>query len=125
MTAPESASPLNSNETRSSRSGAWVVGGVLIAVGVVVLLRNLGVIQAGFDWWALFILIPALAAFGSAWNAAREDGRFSRRARGSTMGGLFVLAVALIFLFNLDWGEVWPVFIILAGLAALVTSGGR
>ena len=45
--------------------------------------------------------------------------------RSSAVGGLFILAVALIFLLDLDWGDVWPIFIILAGLAALVTSGGR
>ena len=125
MSMPEPSSQPDSTQGRSPRSSGWLVGVVLIAVGVVVLLINLDVIQAAFNWWALFILIPALAAFVSAWNAYREDGRLSRRSRGSAMGGLFILTVALIFLLDLNWGDMWPVFIILAGLAALLTSGGR
>ena len=110
---------------RSSASTAWVAGAVLVAVGVVILLGNLGLIQPGFNWWALFILIPALAAFANSWKAARRAGSFNRSARGSAMGGLFILAVALIFLLDLDWGKVWPVFIILAGIGALLTAWGR
>ena len=125
MSMPDPPSQPDSNPGRSPRASGWVAGAVLIAVGAVVLLRNLGVIQTTFNWWALFILFPALAAFVSAWNAYREDGGLSRRSRGSAVGGLFILAVALIFLLDLDWGDVWPIFIILAGLAALVTSGGR
>jgi hypothetical protein len=33
--------------------------------------------------------------------------------------GGFPLAVALIFLFNLDWAVVWPVFPIIAGVVMI------
>ncbi len=42
------------------RSGNWVGGAVLVAVGLFFLLGNLTNLR--FDnWWALFILIPVFA----------------------------------------------------------------
>ena len=37
------------------------------------------------------------------------------------MGGLAPLLVAIIFLFDLDWGRVWPPFLILGGIAMLLS----
>ncbi len=99
---------------------AWIAGAVLILVGLVFLLQNV----AGFslqNWWALFILIPAV---GSLWTAAsiyRRNGRkFTAAARGPLTGGIVLLTVAGFFLFNVNWGTAWPVFLIIAGAAVLV-----
>jgi hypothetical protein len=40
-------------------------------------------------------------------------------------GGLFISTVALLFLFSLDWGRYWPVFIVLAGLSTLLGAFAR
>lgn len=99
---------------------SWFLGLVLVAVGLILLLRNT---IRGFEldnWWALFILIPAAGSFGTAWNLYRKKGgRMTQAAIGPLMGGLFGLFVAGVFLFNLDWDRIWPVFLILAGLGAL------
>jgi hypothetical protein len=42
--------------------------------------------------------------------------------RGTLTGGLMLLLVTIIFLFNLDWGKVWPLFLIIIGLGALLTG---
>jgi CDP-diglyceride synthetase len=96
------------------------MGGIIvIGVGIVFLLQNLGVLW--FDnWWALFIFIPAAGSFGSAWEAYRVQGRFSRAVSGPLTTGCLFVFLALIFLFNWPWSAVWPVFIILIGLGVLL-----
>lgn len=102
-----------------SWSNNWF-GVALIALGLLFLVQN----YLGYElhnWWALFILIPAIGAFGAAYSAWREGGSTTAAAGAFTMGVLFT-AVAAIFLLELPWGRIWPVFIILAGLAMLLPT---
>jgi len=36
--------------------------------------------------------------------------------------GVALLTISLIFLLGLEWGVVWPIFLILAGLCALASG---
>lgn len=104
---------------KEERNRNWVAGVVLITIGLFFLVSNL----TGFtidNWWALFILIPAISNFSRAWQSYQNDGRFSRAVRGSLTGGLILTLIASAFLFNLDWGLIWPLFLIIGGLAALL-----
>jgi len=104
---------------KEERNRNWVAGIVLITIGLFFLVSNL----TGFtinNWWALFILIPAISNFGRAWQSYQNDGRLSRAVRGSLTGGLILTLIASAFLFNLDWGLIWPLFLIIGGLAALL-----
>lgn len=108
-------------ERSPARHNNWIGGVILIAVGVVFLLRNF----LGFaldNWWALFILIPAVLNFGRAWNSYQRHGRLSASGRGALIGGLLISTVAFVFLLNLSWGTVWPVFIIIIGIGALLNG---
>jgi hypothetical protein len=101
-----------------SGSANWVPGIILIAIGVIFLFTNL----TGFhldNWWALFIMIPAVKNFGSAWGSYQRHGRLTKSARGSITGGMILTLIASAFLFNLNWGLVWPFFLIIGGVAAL------
>ncbi len=101
-----------------------VAGIVLIVLGAIFLLQNAGLVIPG-NWWALFILIPAAGSFVRAWNNYQAAGNLSGAVRGPLVGGLMLTAVALIFLFDLDWGQLWPVFLIIAGAGALLSGLGR
>ena len=111
-------------ERRAQRwgGGAWVGGAILIALGMVFLAQNLGLATLD-NWWALFILIPAVGSLGTAWNIYQHnDGQLTPAARGSLITGLVLVAIAAAFLFNLNLGLLWPLLLILAGLAALLNA---
>ena len=110
---PEEASPVDDG------SRLFQIG--VVVAGVVLLTRSaFGLdLLAGWNWWAVFILIPAVLAFSRAENMYRRRGTLDAATRGVLMGGMFPFVVALIFLLELDWGRVWPIFVILAGLGGL------
>lgn len=102
------------------RKQAWLPGVVLILVGVVFLVRNLYP-QYGLDnWWALFILFPALGNLSHAYVNYRETGKLGRSVRSSLFWGLFFILLTASFLFNLNFSLVWPAFLIIGGLAMLL-----
>jgi len=111
------------NPDKKKDSG--VMGGlVMIAIGVIFLVMQYTDLRFN-NWWALFILIPVYVAWSRAVSIFRESGEMTEEATQAITGSLFPLFVALIFLFNMDWGRVWPVFIILAGLNALARGWGQ
>lgn len=100
---------------------SWVPGVILIGIGAFFLLNNFTDFQLN-NWWALFILIPAFGSLGNFMRAYRKDGRLSGEARGSLIGSMILFFVTSIFLFELDWGTVWPVFLIIGGVGALLSG---
>jgi cell wall-active antibiotic response 4TMS protein YvqF len=106
----------------SSERNGWIVGLVLIALGGVFLLQNAGLAVLPGNWWALFILIPAFAAFASAWTFYQQDRQFTPRVVGLITGGLVPLTIALMFLFNFDFGGGWPFLLIVIGAGMLLRS---
>jgi hypothetical protein len=103
-------------------SGNWIGGAVLIGLGIIFLLQNFMNISLG-NWWALFIMIPAIGAFGRAWQAYNESGsQLNSAVRRSLMGGLLLTMLTTVFLFNLSWSVVGPLFLILIGLSVLVNG---
>jgi hypothetical protein len=112
-------------ERRAARAarpgGAWMGGAILIAVGVLLMLQNLGA-TVFKNWWALFILIPAVGALGNAWRAYQEAGYLNGQARGSLIGGIVLAMVTAVFLFELNWGILGPVILILAGAGLLINA---
>jgi len=109
------------DERRAMRAGnEWIGGALLLLIGLLLLGRNLNFLS--FDnWWALFIMLPAIGSFGTAWGMYRADGgRFTMRARGAMIGGLVLTAITAMFLFNLNWTILGPGLLILAGIGLLV-----
>lgn len=103
----------------SGRRQAWVPGVILIAVGVVFLAQNYWGFQLT-NWWALFILIPAISSISQAVESYQQAGSFDRKARGHAFWGLFFILLSATFVFGWSFGLMWPVFLILGGLAMLL-----
>jgi hypothetical protein len=116
-----SASDDFSYEHRPRRAGApWAGGLILIVVGGFLLLQNLNInLPFLHNWWALFILIPAIGAYSNAWNEWRATGVLNVHARGSLIGAFFLTALSLALLFGLTSSLFWPVMLILGGLSLL------
>ncbi len=99
----------------------WIGGVILIVLGLIFLLQNVRGIYLN-NWWALFILIPALGSFADAWSRYRQAGRFNRHVRGALISGCVFLLVTATFLFNWNWGIVLPVLLIVWGVSLLLNS---
>ncbi len=129
-TQPE---PLDRHEARRQRfesrrevfggssSVSWIAGLILILVGVGFLLQNMGTFSIALNnWWALFILFPALGAFETAQRIYRKAGnQFTASARSSFLVGVIISLVVVIFLFDLDWNIFGPILIILGGVGMI------
>lgn len=107
---------------RNRMGGLWWGLG-LIFLGAIFLLQAVGVIKGSFNWWAIFILIPAFTALSGAWFAfKRSEGTFNVLVRNGLGGGLIILTVGLMFLFNLDWGIWWPLMLIVPGFNVMLNG---
>ncbi|NUM48504.1 MAG: hypothetical protein HUU38_27680 [Anaerolineales bacterium] len=110
-------------EARANRvGGAWIGGVMLIALGTIFLLDNLKIFSFG-NWWALFFMLPAMGAFGSAWRTYQnEDNRLTASARSSLVVGLVFTALTMFFLFDINLAILGPALIILVGLWLVVNG---
>jgi len=106
---------------RRRPQSAWIGGAVLILIGIFFLLQNFTPFNLN-NWWALFILIPAFTSLAGAWSAFQVDGRFSRRVASSLVGVIFFTGLCLVFLLNLDFGQIWPFALIAGGLMLLASA---
>ena len=96
--------------------GRWLPGSILMLLGGIFLA------QAYFgstlhNWWALFILVPALTTLSTGY-ALWRDGH-PNAAIGPFIAGLGFLILTALFLLDLPIGRLWPVFLIVAGVALL------
>ena len=130
-------SPMNGNEPLSrhearrqrrearladpSRTGSWIAGLILIVLGGMFLMQNMGSFDMPLkNWWALFILIPAVGAFDTAMRMDRQDGHLNAAARSSLLVGTVLTFITFMFLFNISWSFFGPVLIILVGIAIIM-----
>ena len=109
-----------SAERRAWRgNNTWVVGAIFIVIGMLLLLQNFGTLSL-HNWWALFILIPAVGSMATAWRIFENNGSlFSPMVVGPLFSGVILLAITAAFLFELNWGILGPVILILLGVSAL------
>ncbi len=105
-------------ERHAARGGGWMAGAVLIILGVFFLLENTDTIGL-HNWWALFILIPAVASFESAWAAYTRHGAWTAAAMGPLVSGSILTLVALSFLLDWSTGLLFPLALIVGGAALL------
>jgi hypothetical protein len=118
------SSDITSGDDQSRSNSGWIGGLVLVLIGLYFLFGNLLGFAYVANWWAIFILIPAVFTLSRAWNSYRRHGRLTERGRSNLIGGLLIGAVAFIFLFDLSFGNWWPIFLIIAGFGALLKARG-
>jgi hypothetical protein len=104
--------------SRQDRTGGLIAGGVLIALGVVFLVRD----RIDIDWgliWPFFLIVPG--AFVLVRALFVND---HRDKTGGFIGGTILVFLGGVFLFqnfyDLDWSKVWPFFLIIPGVGLLL-----
>lgn len=111
--------------TSPRRHGAWF-GIILILAGMIIFAQQAGWLGPRFNWWALFILIPAFGSLTGTYYAVRASGKFNAAARSSLGSALILFTLTFIFLLGLDWAVWWPLMVIAPGFAILLNGfGGR
>jgi len=103
---------------RHKRATAAVFGVILIGLGVIFLLQNFGIVDAGRpgDWWPLILI-----GFGVSSLVAPKDA-------GDASAGVVATAVGAFFLLRnfdvIDWRlrDIWPAFLVLGGVSLIPRS---
>jgi len=108
-------------QRHAGRPYGWIGGALLIMLGVVFLLQNMG-IRFLTNLWALFFLIPAFWAYVAAWDNYQDKSRLSPGGASALTVGILLTILAMVFLLNLDVGLFWPVILILGGSALLAPA---
>ncbi len=103
------------------RPYGWFTGLILLLLGIYFLLQNLGV-PIFANWWAIFFLFPAFWAFVGAWSSYQNHQRLTRGAVSSLVIGVLFTILAVIFLLNLATNFFWPILLIIAGMALLISA---
>lgn len=133
----QTGSELSRREARRARRDArrdlmhgWAgpsIGGVLLVVlGLVLLGQNFG-LEMPDRWWALLLLIPAIASLVGAIRVYREGGGGNEALFGIIGAAIFTI-LALALFFGVDWGIFWPLVLVLIGAGLIFRSwqrGGR
>ncbi len=97
------------------------MGVVLVLAGTAVLLSHLGLLH-GHDAWDFWPVIPALAGVFRLFRSRTWAGR----AWGLLLlGGGALAQLHMLGVVRLEWGLVWPIGIIAAGLLILLSSLAR
>ena len=109
-----------SPKKHEGRTGGWVIGVILILLGVAFLLEQGNYLEITGNWWAVFIYLAAFASFGNAWRSYRADGGLGSGGGPSLTWGLVLTVVASIFLFNLEWDLWWPAILIAVGVGIVM-----
>ena len=105
---------------RQADGSGWMVGLVLITIGGLYLLHNAGILPIFTNWWALFLLLPGVGTLSAALGAYRRNGgHWTAAVTGPFLSGLLFVGLTAIFLFDLNYGWLWPLFLIAAGLLLL------
>lgn len=106
---------------RLTKSYAWS-GVFLLIIGLAFFMKNAGFISGRFNWWAFFILLPAIFFLNAATSSMQNSGYFSLSVRTSSAIGLISLTVAVMFLLNLDWSIWWSLMLIVPGFMIMINS---
>ena len=106
----------------SRRNGnRFLLGLILVIAGILFLLQQTGNFSL-HNWWALFIFIPAFGSFSTAWIAFQRENRINEAVRAAAGSGLIIFTVAILFLFDLNWGLWWPLMILIPGFVVLLNG---
>ncbi len=97
-----------------------MIGGmVLVSLGSYFLLKALG-ISLGFSWLTMLMIIIGGGLMMKAVRAYLRLGYVPKDFKEQAGGGSILLLIGMIFLLNLSWSVVLPLFLIIPGVVLLL-----
>jgi len=113
----------------ATSSNLWI-GLAFIAGGVVVLLNQSGALSIKFNWWAFFIVIPAIGSLHNAYRRYRATNNlFDMGVMIPALMGLFMIGLMYNLLsgngWNFNWNLLWPAMFIIIGLGMIFGRSRR
>jgi len=114
----------NSGEINRWLSSNLWIGLAFIAGGVMVLLNQSGLLSLEMNWWAFFIVIPAIGSFSNAYKRYRATNNpFDMGVMLPALIGLFMIGLMFNLLsgngWNFNWNLFWPLMFIMIGLGMI------
>lgn len=103
-------------QDRREGGASWIIGVVLIVLGVSFMLEQAGYLDLSGNWWALFIYLAAIGSAANAWRSWRSGGSFGPAATTSLVWALVLVVVATILFFGLSWSMWWPAILVAVGV---------
>lgn len=88
---------------------------IILIIGGFFLLRAFQIITIK-NWWAIFIIIPAISSFGNLIEEISHKRPIALPLISSIAGILFSVMITLFFLFEWDWQKFAFYFILASGL---------
>lgn len=109
---------------KGRNSGNMWIGVIFILGGLFVLLNQFDLLPVELNWWALFMLFPAVGIFSGAYNRYRSEGNmFSMGVLVPGLTGLIIVGFAFTLLFDISfniWNLLWPLMMIVIGLGMVL-----
>lgn len=115
---PKVEAPANQSPVSRVSPSSWALGLAVVAIGGLLLAKNLGMDLFFLDfhnWWAFFILLAAIGPLQLAWRSYKREGAGVAMLNALVTAGSIIF-IALIFLLDLSFGTWWPAFVIIGGL---------
>lgn len=113
-------------KSKAGEGSNWALGLAILAIGGLLLARNLGFeifLLQFHNWWAFFILLAAISPLQQAYQIFRTEG-IDAAVLNRLISAASVVFIALVFLLDLSLKVWWPMFVILYG-AYLMTGRNR
>ncbi len=98
---------------------------LLVLVGIILLVQNLGLGLEHFNWWALFVFLPVAGALAGAWSDFRDSGQLNGKVRAAIGSAIVMGTVAVLLLTGANWGHWWPAMLIAAGFSSMLGGIGQ
>lgn len=115
----------NNSDTRNwgPSSNLWI-GLAFIAGGAIVLLNQSGLLSFDLNWWAFFIVIPAIGSFRNAYHRYRSTNNlFDMSVMMPALIGLIMIGLMFNLLggsgWNFNWNLLFPIMLIIIGLGMI------
>ena len=102
----------------------YAIGGVLVALGILLLLSNTNIINLDWGWDFILTWWPILLILWGLWDLVSGKFRFRLWPIILLLLGI-ALQLSALNLWQWDFSVVWPAFIVIAGMAILLRRRGR